>query len=486
MDHSRIGPPQGYLPIEEHGIVGDLRTVALIGTDGTVDWYCPSRFDAPALFGALLDARKGGYFSLTSRTGYARPKQLYLPDTNILLTRFQGKEAVGEVIDFMVPETQVHRPGPRPAGQAGPRGARHGPPSSSPATPRSTTAGRPRGADRRGVGAVFTSAARPRRAADQRAAQGEESGVAATFTLDEGESANFHLEWNGEVRPIADGETQELFTQDPGLLAELGRAVALHRPLAGDGAALRARAQAARLPPDRRAGRGARPRRCPRSQAARRNWDYRYAWLRDASFTVYSLMRLGFLEEAACFMDWLQKRCETATAERDVMIMYTVDGSENIPETTLDHLDGYNGAKPVRIGNGAVGQRQLDVYGEIMDSVYLYNREVPISYDLWTGLSKRLDWLSRHWQEPDEGIWEIRGPRQRFTYSALMTWVAYERAGRLARDRGPARPGRALAQAGRPGPPVRPGVLLGPGAAAPTSCTRAASCSTRPCWSCRW
>ena len=147
-------------------------------------------------------------------------------------------------------------------------------------------------------------------------------------------------------------------------------------------------------------------------------------------------MRLGFLEEAACFMDWLQKRCETATAERDVMIMYSVDGSENIPETTLDHLDGYKGAKPVRIGNGAVGQRQIDVYGEIMDSVYLYNREVPISWDLWTGLSKRLDWLSRHWQEPDEGIWEIRGPRQRFTYSALMTWVAFERAGRLARDRG--------------------------------------------------
>jgi GH15 family glucan-1,4-alpha-glucosidase len=103
---------------------------------------------------------------------------------------------------------------------------------------------------------------------------------------------------------------------------------------------------------------------------------------------------------------------------------------------TLGHLEGYHGAQPVRIGNGAVGQRQLDVYGEIMDSVYLYNKEVPISYDLWTGLSKRLDWLSRHWTEPDEGIWEIRGPRQRFTYSALMTWVAYDRAGRLARDRG--------------------------------------------------
>ena len=174
----------------------------------------------------------------------------------------------------------------------------------------------------------------------------------------------------------------------------------------------------------------------PEEPGGTRNWDYRYAWLRDASFTVYSLMRLGFLEEAASFMDWLQKRCETATAERDV----------------IDHVHRRRQRPPprgrrsitwrattahgrCRIGNGAVGQRQLDVYGEIMDSVYLYNKEAPISYDLWTGLSKRLDWLSSHWTEADEGIWEIRGPRQRFTYSALMTWVAYDRARRLADDR---------------------------------------------------
>ena len=197
-------------------------------------------------------------------------------------------------------------------------------------------------------------------------------------------------------------------------------------------------------------------------------------------------MRLGFLEEAASFMDWLQKRCETATADRDVMIMYTVDGSDHIPEMTLDHLEGYHGARPVRIGNGAVGQRQLDVYGEIMDSVYLFNKEVPISYDLWIGLSKRLDWLSRHWTEPDEGIWEIRGPRQRFTYSALMTWVAYDRAGPPGPRPRPARAGRALAQAGRAGAPLRPGAVLGPGPQVPMSCTRAASCSTRLSSSCRW
>jgi GH15 family glucan-1,4-alpha-glucosidase len=432
---ARLGPPHGYLPIEEHGIIGDLRTVALIGTDGTVDWYCPARFDAPSLFGALLDKGKGGYFSLTARTSYAKPKQLYLPDTNILLTRFQGKDAVGEVIDFMVPET-------RPTGRARDllvRQARavRGTVMFELACHPAFDYGRLGHESRviQGVGAVFSSPVGRAVLRTNVSLKAEESGVAATFTLHEGESADFHLEWNGDDRPITDGETDELFTRTQdfwqGWLAQsryTGRwremvqrsALALKLLVYHPTGALIAAPTTS----------------LPEEPGGTRNWDYRYAWLRDASFTVYSLMRLGFLEEAASFMDWLQKRCETATAERDVMIMYTVDGSDHIPEMTLDHLEGYHGAQPVRIGNGAAGQRQLDVYGEIMDSVYLYNKEVPISYDLWTGLSKRLDWLSKHWTEPDEGIWEIRGPRQRFTYSALMTWVAYDRAGRLARDRG--------------------------------------------------
>jgi GH15 family glucan-1,4-alpha-glucosidase len=442
MEHSpagngttRIGPPHGYLPIEEHGIVGDLRTVALIGTDGTVDWYCPARFDAPSLFGALLDKNKGGYFSITARTSYAKPKQLYLPDTNILLTRFQGKDAVGEVIDFMVPET-------RSTGKARDllvRQARavRGTVTFELACHPAFDYGRLSHELQiiQGVGAVFASPLGRAVLRTDVSLKAEDDGVAATFTLQEGESADFHLEWNGDVRPVTAGETDEVLTRTQdfwqGWLGQSryrGRwretvqrsALALKLLVYHPTGALVAAPTTS----------------LPEEPGGTRNWDYRYAWLRDASFTVYSLMRLGFLEEAASFMDWLQKRCETATAERDVMVMYTVDGSDHLPETTLGHLEGYHGAKPVRIGNGAVGQRQLDVYGEIMDSVYLYNKEVPISYDLWTGLSKRLDWLSRHWTEPDEGIWEIRGPRQRFTYSALMTWVAYERAGRLARDRG--------------------------------------------------
>ena len=427
-------PPRGYLPIEEHGIVGDLRTVALVGTDGTVDWYCPARFDAPSLFGALLDARKGGYFSLWCR-GSGRPKQLYLPDTNILMTRFQGAEAVGEVIDFMVPATSASsrvrdllvRQARAVRGRATFELACH--PAfdygRTPHTVRLVT----------GVGAVFESSAGRCVLRTDVALKIEESGVAATFTLEEGESVDIELEWNGEVRPLAEGETAELFARTSdfwqnwvsqsryrGRWREMVQRSALVLKLLvyhPTGAMVAAPTTS-----------------LPEQLGGGRNWDYRYSWLRDAAFTIYALMRLGFLEEAASFMDWVQRRCEAATKERDVMIMYSVDGSEEIPETILSHLDGYQGSRPVRIGNSAVGQRQIDVYGELMDSVYLFNREVPISYDLWTGLCRRLDWLAAHWKEPDEGIWEIRGPRQRFTYSALMTWVAYDRAGRLARDRG--------------------------------------------------
>ncbi len=427
-------PPAGYLPIEEHGIVGDLRTVALVGTDGTVDWYCPSRFDAPSLFGALLDARKGGYFSLKCRSS-ARPKQLYLPDTNILLTRFQGAEAVGEVIDFMVPETRgsgrardlLVRQARAVRGRATFEFACH-PAFNYGRTPHAVQLVT-------GVGAVFDSPVGRCVLRTDVALKIEESGVAATITLEEGQSVDIQLEWNGEVRPLAAGETEELFTRTSdfwqnwvsqsryrGRWREMVQRSALVLKLLvyhPTGALVAAPTTS-----------------LPEQLGGGRNWDYRYSWLRDAAFTVYALMTLGFLEEAASFMEWVQRRCETATKERDIMIMYTVDGSEDLQETILDHLDGYQGSRPVRIGNSAVGQRQLDVYGELMDSVYLYNREVPISYDLWTGLCKRLDWLARHWEEPDEGIWEIRGPRQRFTYSALMTWVAYDRAGRLARDRG--------------------------------------------------
>jgi GH15 family glucan-1,4-alpha-glucosidase len=424
-----------YLPIAEHGIIGDLRTVALVGTNGMIDWYCPGRFDAPSLFGSILDARRGGWFTVSCRSA-VQTKQLYLPDTNVLLTRSLAPEAVGEVVDFMVPETSEVRPdGGVLVRQASVvRGSAVFDVECRPAFDYGRAEHAVTIID--GVGAVFESAlgrAVLRSTVPLRVDEG--GGVTASVKLEAGERLELVLEWLGESRPLRPGETDDLFMRTTTFW---------QRWLAGSRYQGRWRetvhrsALVLKLLVYHPTGAlvAAPTTSLPEELGGSRNWDYRYSWLRDAAFTVHALIQLGFLEEATAFMDWIQDRCELATPERDVMVMYAVDGSQQIPEFHLGHLEGYCGSSPVRVGNDAVNQRQLDVYGELMDSVHLYNREVPISYDLWINLSRRLDWLARHWEEPDEGIWEVRGPRQRFTYSGLMTWVAYDRALRLARDRG--------------------------------------------------
>jgi GH15 family glucan-1,4-alpha-glucosidase len=170
-----------------------------------------------------------------------------------------------------------------------------------------------------------------------------------------------------------------------------------------------------------------------------RNWDYRYTWMRDAAFSLYALLRLGFTEEAGAFMAWLQERVRHR-ADREsgpLQIMYGIDGREDLNEEVLAHLEGYRGSVPVRIGNGAATQLQLDIYGELMDSLYLCNKfGLPIYQDGWAEVTRTLEWLIEHWDQPDEGIWETRGGRRNYTHSRLMSWVAVERAIRMALQRG--------------------------------------------------
>jgi len=174
----------------------------------------------------------------------------------------------------------------------------------------------------------------------------------------------------------------------------------------------------------------------PEEIGGERNWDYRFTWIRDASFTVYGLMRLGYTEEAAAFMSWIENRCHDCSSDGSLQIMYGLDGRRELIEERLLHWEGYAGSSPVRIGNGAAGQLQLDIYGELMDSVYIYNKfGQPISYDLWQSLVRVTDWLCANWQQPDEGIWEVRGGRREFLYSRLMAWVALDRAVRLSLKR---------------------------------------------------
>ncbi|MCA9398897.1 MAG: glycoside hydrolase family 15 protein, partial [Candidatus Omnitrophica bacterium] len=176
----------------------------------------------------------------------------------------------------------------------------------------------------------------------------------------------------------------------------------------------------------------------PEELGGERNWDYRYTWIRDASFTLYGLIRLGYTDEAKKFMQWIEKRCQelAGTDCSALQIMYGIDGRHKLGESTLEHFEGYRKSSPVRIGNGAYDQLQLDIYGELMDAVYLYDKYgEPISYDLWQNLIRLVDWVCHNWHRKDEGIWEVRGGQQEFLYSRLMCWVALDRGIRLALKR---------------------------------------------------
>jgi GH15 family glucan-1,4-alpha-glucosidase len=174
----------------------------------------------------------------------------------------------------------------------------------------------------------------------------------------------------------------------------------------------------------------------PETPGGSRNWDYRYAWIRDAAFTVYGLMRIGLTEEATRFMQWLERRCHELKPGIPLQVMYGIDGRQELREETLEHLDGYMGSRPVRVGNAAHDQLQLDIYGALLDSVYLYNKHgTPIDYDLWSHLRLLANWVCERWREPDRGIWEVRDEPRHFTYSKVMCWVAVDRALRLADKR---------------------------------------------------
>jgi len=427
-----------YPAIEDHAVIGDLHTVVLVSTDGTIDWCCLPRFDSPAVFASLLDADRGGSFAV--RCEAVRTRQLYLPGTNVLVTRFLGTGSVGEVVDFMVPRHDgglLMRPGPLLVRRL--RAVR--------GTVVFTITCRPAfdfGRQNHVVhaldhgGAVFSV---PGARAELVLRAGERFSVAgpaatATVTLGPGQGLDLLLEWGGAPQPPAEGEAGLLLKHTIGYWRDWlrrSRYQGRHREMVERSALV------LKLLVYQPTGAlvAAPTTSLPEFVGGGRNWDYRYTWIRDAAFTLYGLMRLGFTDEAAGFMTWLEARCRDAAADRGLQVLYAIDGNPEVPESVLDHLDGYKGSRPVRVGNSAAGQLQLDIYGELMDSVYLYNKYgCPIGYELWEALGRQLDWLEKHWQLPDDGIWESRGGRRRSTYSALMTWVAFERAIRIGRQRG--------------------------------------------------
>jgi GH15 family glucan-1,4-alpha-glucosidase len=430
----------GYLPIAEHGVIGDLHTAALVGTDGTIDWYCCPHFDSPSVFGAILDRHRGGYYRIAPARSDWTPKQLYFPDTNVLITRFLTQEGVGEVQDFMpiheAPGSVFrHRLIRRVLGVRGELAFR------VELEPRFNYGRDPHSVVFHENGVVFRSEQLSLALETATPLTLTSSGVSCEITLAAGESATFVLERVQEdyvPRPYSEEETREAFDRTidywrrwlaksryQGRWREVVHRSALtlklltYLPTGGIVAA-----PTTSLPEQLGGG---------------RNWDYRYTWIRDASFSLYALLRLGFTDEAAAFMDWLRQRFGESPprAAGPLQLMYGIDGRSELQEEVLDHLEGYRGSAPVRIGNGAAKQLQLDIYGELIDSVYLYNRHgSPIDHESWVNLTRVIDWICENWDQADEGIWEERGGRKHYTYSRLMSWVGLERAVRMALDRG--------------------------------------------------
>jgi len=426
-----------YQPIENYGIIGDMHSVALVGMNGSIDWFCFPHFDSPSVFARILDDRIGGYFQIAPLDS-AKSKQLYWPATNVLITRFLSSDGVGEVTDYMPvgagrDQHGYHEIIRRVSVVRGSLNFRVDcQPAFNYARDRHHT-------DLMDAGACFRASELQLGLATKLPLQPYETGVRAEFRLKEGEATVFVLREipknAGCGLCIDEHEEANMFK----MTVEYWRRWLSQSNYTGRWREMVERsALALKLLTFEPTGAIVAAPTCslPEGIGGVRNWDYRYTWIRDASFTLYGLLRIGFTEAAGRFMDWLGARIHELNPDGSLQIMYGIDGRHELNEETLDHLEGYRRSRPVRIGNGAYNQLQLDIYGELMDSVYLYNKYGnPISYDLWVGLRRLVNWVCDNWNRRDEGVWEVRGGQQHFLYSKVMCWVAVDRALRLADKR---------------------------------------------------
>lgn len=429
----------GYRPIGDYALIGDAHTAALVATDGSIDWLCWPHFDSPAVFCRLLDAQRGGWFRVGPAYEHA-VSRTYVGDTNVLTTTFRSGSGSVRLTDFMPAR---RRGAGAAAGDLGPSyqvlrlvEGLYGEmemevefqPTFDYGRAATVLAVCPGGAVARAGGATLildcpgelerganeALHGRLRVAAEDRfwVTLSYRSGTAAAEPAPRGQAADVVLaETLAYWRRWSSGCTYE------GPYHELVRRSALTLKLltfAPTGALVAA--PTASLPEEIGGG---------------RNWDYRYTWLRDASLILSAFEGIGYHREATDFFGWMAEVC--LRSGHDMKIMYRIDGSPELPEQTLDHLEGYRRSRPVRIGNGAAGQRQLDVYGEVLDAALLHVQYLGRpGADIWEVLWRLADQAAARWQEPDQGIWEVRGGPRHFLYSKLLCWVALDRAIRLA------------------------------------------------------
>jgi len=424
---------KGYKPIEDYGLIGNMKTVALVSMEGSIDFMCYPDFDSPSVFAKLLDQEKGGSFSITPQISDFKTKQLYLPGTAVLLTRFFSEEGIAELTDYM--------------------------PVNSPNGIKTNTIVRMIKTVRGSItyrincdpafGYAMATHTTELKNNELRFTTDEEEPTImrliadiplqlrgnagyAEFTLNQSELAFIVLECGQDDKPNAiDFYKNHTYEHT----IDFWRDWTKKSTYKGRwGEAINRSAITLKLLTSIEQGStvAAPTFSLPETLGAGRNWDYRYTWIRDAAFTMYAFLRLGYTDEATAFLKWIHAR----SSEDKLYLMYTINGKHNLAEKELEHFEGYKKSLPVRIGNAAQDQLQIDIYGELIDTIYIYNKQhSAITYEFWETIVTQIEQVIEHWQKADHGIWEIRNIEKEFLHSRLMCWVAMDRAIKIAEHR---------------------------------------------------
>ena len=424
-----------YIPVHRHGLIGDLHTAALIDDTGSVSWYCAPAFDSSSLFAALLDDAKGGRWRI-GPPDRAVGVQSYAEDTNVLETRFQiGSGVELCVTDFMPVGpargrfSELHRVVSATGGAAE---------VAIRFEPRFDYATRSVAWQRRGSGwlatddeddvATLTGPGGVEWTLDDR-------GLAGRVTLRDAERVAFVLRFDDdEVHRLADYEPERKLAETTAWWRDWASRAKYAGPYARE---VRRSLLALKLCCYEPTGAtvAAPTTSLPEVPGGERNWDYRFVWLRDSAFVLYALDRSGYTDEVDAFTHFVKRLCRRADGPH-VRTMYRLDGSRDLPESELTHLEGYGGARPVRVGNDAAHQYQLDVYGELIETLYQRHRHSPPTEGLWNALRMLVEWTAGHWRDPDWSIWEARQEPRHFVYSKMMSWVALDRGAQMAQALG--------------------------------------------------
>ncbi|GGE48909.1 pentatricopeptide repeat protein [Pedobacter psychrotolerans] len=422
-----------FQPIENYGIIGNLRTVALVSLDGSIDFMCAPKFDSPSVFATMLDRQKGGFCALEPELEDFTTKQLYFPGTAILLTRFFADTGIAELTDFMPISTEHNSSTSAIVRQI--KTIRGSIKFKFSCVPRFGYSESNYEVTNQKDHVIFDCPKEDLKikvSADVPLTIRKQNGY-AEFMLEESETATIVLEF---LKPNEEGEQLSYYidkayhetkdfwvkwinkTSYKGHYSELIRRSAITLKLLTS-------AECGSVVAAPTFG-------LPETLGGNRNWDYRFTWIRDAAFTMYAFLSLGYYDEATAFIDWIFNLCQKI----DLQLIYQIDGNPHIEEQELKHFEGYRKSKPVRIGNAAANQVQIDIYGELIDTIYIYNKSYkPITYQFWTIIEKQIAQVIKNWKNPDHGIWEIRNAEKEFLHTRLMCWVAMDRAIKIADDR---------------------------------------------------